>query len=167
MATKAGRVDAAAGKDKSRRVMVIHGPNLNLLGDREPEIYGRVTLKEIDRRLKTLGRELGLAVETFQSNSEGAIIDRIHRSRGRVEALLINAGAYSHTSYAIRDALAALDAPVIEVHLSNIHRREAFRHHSTISGVAHGIIMGLGADSYMLALRGAANLIAPAPAAGD
>ncbi len=141
------------------RVLVIHGPNLNLLGDREPEIYGRTTLAEIDRRLRDLGPELGVTVETFQSNSEGAIVDRIQEARGRADVLVINPAAYTHTSVAIRDAVGALDVPVIEVHLSNVYRREPFRHHSTLADVAHGRIMGFGPESYMLALRAAVDLV--------
>lgn len=141
------------------RVLVIHGPNLNLLGDREPEIYGRTTLAEIDRRLRDLGRELGVSVETFQSNGEGAIVDRIQQARGRADVLVINPAAYTHTSVAIRDAVGALGVPLIEVHLSNVYRREPFRHHSTLADIAHGRIMGFGPESYMLALRAAAGLV--------
>jgi 3-dehydroquinate dehydratase-2 len=144
---------------QSARVLVIHGPNLNLLGDREPEIYGRATLAEINRRLRELGRELGVTVETFQSNSEGAIVDRIQQTRGRADVLVINPAAYTHTSVAIRDAVGALGVPVIEVHLSNVYRREPFRHHSTLADIAHGRIMGFGPESYMLALRAAAGLV--------
>ncbi|MGH9344819.1 MAG: type II 3-dehydroquinate dehydratase [Terriglobia bacterium] len=140
------------------KILVIHGPNLNLLGQREPEIYGRTTLAEVDKSLTTLANELRVAVETFQSNSEGAIIDRIQEARGRIDVLIINPAAYTHTSVAIRDALAALDAPAIEVHLSNVYRREAFRHHSTIADVVAGRIMGFGADTYILALRAAESL---------
>lgn len=141
------------------RVLVIHGPNLNLLGDREPEIYGRTSLAEIDRRLRALGRELGMSLETFQSNSEGAIVDRIQQARGRADVLVINPAAYTHTSVAIRDAVGALGVPLIEVHLSNVYRREPFRHHSTLADIAHGRIMGFGPESYMLALRAAAGLV--------
>jgi 3-dehydroquinate dehydratase-2 len=140
--------------------MVIHGPNLNTLGEREPEIYGRTTLSEIDAELARLGGELGLAVESFQSNSEGALVDRIQAARGQCQALVINPAAYTHTSVAIRDAIALLGIPVIEVHLSNVYRREPFRHHSTIADVVDGRIMGFGPESYYLALRAAAALIA-------
>ena len=146
---------------KTLRVLVIHGPNLNLLGEREPEVYGRTKLRDIDRELKRLGKELGLTVDTFQSNSEGAIVDRIQKARGRADLILINPGAYTHTSIAIRDAFAAIAVPVIEVHLSNVYKREPFRHHSTIADLAVGRIMGFGAESYYLALRAAANLLAP------
>lgn len=137
----------------------MHGPNLNLLGTREPEIYGRTTLNDIDRALVKLGGELNLGVETFQSNSEGMIVDRIQAARGKISALIINPAAYTHTSIAIRDAISAVEVPVIEVHLSNVYKREPFRHHSTIADVAEGRIMGFGADGYLLALRAAAKMI--------
>jgi len=159
MATKGRGVgEAAASVRRTPAVLVIHGPNLNLLGEREPEIYGRTTLRELDRRLIALGRELGLKVETFQSNSEGAIVDRIQAARGQIDVLIINPAAYTHTSIAIRDALTALDAPLIEVHLSNVYKREPFRHHSTIADVVAGRIMGFGAETYILAIRAAAGL---------
>ncbi len=156
-----GSTTASVGRRRQgrARVLVIHGPNLNLLGEREPEIYGRTRLIEIDRRLRELGREIGLAVETFQSNNEGAIVDRIQLARGRAEVLLINPAGYTHTSVAIRDAVQALGIPVIEVHLSNVYRREPFRHHSTLADIAHGRIMGFGVESYLLALRAAAGLV--------
>lgn len=141
-------------------MLVVHGPNLNLLGQREPHIYGRTGLEEINSKLVELAAQLGLTVEAFQSNSEGAIIDRIQQARNQADAVLINPGAYTHTSVAIRDALQTLDAPVIEVHLSNVYRREPFRHHSTIADIVVGRIMGFGADSYMLALRAVPGLIA-------
>jgi len=146
----------------SPRILVIHGPNLNLLGRREPEIYGRTTLDEINGRLAALGGQLGLAVDTFQSNHEGAIVDRIQQAAGVYDGLIINAAAFTHTSVAIRDALAMLVAPVIEVHLSNIHRREPFRHTSLTAGVVTGQILGLGAAGYTLALRGLAEMVRPA-----
>jgi 3-dehydroquinate dehydratase-2 len=130
-----------------------------MLGDREPEIYGRTRLVEIDQRLRELGKELELSVETFQSNSEGAIIDRIQQARGKIDALLINPAGYTHTSIAIRDAVLALEIPVIEVHLSNIYRREPMRHHSTLADIADGRVMGFGAESYMLALRAVRGLV--------
>jgi 3-dehydroquinate dehydratase-2 len=147
----------AAGK-KDRRILVLHGPNLNLLGEREPDIYGRVTLAQIDEELRRLGAELGVAVDSFQSNSEGALVDRIQAARGNYDALVINPAAYTHTSVAIRDAIQMLGIAVVEVHLSNVYRREPFRHHSTIADVVDGRIMGFGADSYYLALRAAAAL---------
>jgi 3-dehydroquinate dehydratase-2 len=152
---KAG--EAASGSQIA--VLVVHGPNLNLLGEREPEIYGSTRLADIDKELKRLGRELEMKVETFQSNSEGAIVDRIQQARAKSDVLLINPGAYTHTSVAIRDAIAAVDIPVIEVHLSNVYRREPFRHHSTIADIAHGRIMGFGAESYSLALRAVRTIV--------
>jgi 3-dehydroquinate dehydratase-2 len=152
--------DQPAASARPARVLVIHGPNLNLLGEREPEIYGRTRLRDIDRELKRLGGELGLVVETYQSNGEGAIVDRIQRARGKSDILLINPGAYTHTSVAIRDAIIAVDLPVIEIHLSNVYKREPFRHRSTIADVAVGRIMGFGAEGYYLALRAAHRLAA-------
>jgi len=146
----------------SPRILVIHGPNLNLLGRREPEIYGRTTLDEINGQLAALGAQLGLALEAFQSNHEGAIVDRIQQAAGVYDGLIINAAAFTHTSIAIRDALAIIAAPVIEVHLSNIHRREPFRHTSMTAGVVTGQILGLGAAGYALALRGLAEMVRPA-----
>ena len=154
-----GRGDGEAKSVRAFRVLVIHGPNLNLLGEREPEIYGRIQLRDIDRELKRLGRELGLSVDSFQSNSEGAIVDRIQKALNRSDLILVNPGAYTHTSIAIRDALAAVAVPVIEVHLSNVYQRESFRHHSTIADLAVGRIMGFGAEGYYLALRAAATLL--------
>jgi len=158
---KAGPLKAAPGAEAQAppTVLVIHGPNLNLLGRREPEIYGRTRLRDIDRSLKQLGRELGLEVETFQSNSEGAIVDRIQRAQGRARVLVINPAAYTHTSVAIRDAITASDLPTVEVHLSNVYKREPFRHHSTIADIVVGRIMGFGAEGYLLALRAAQRLI--------
>ncbi len=141
------------------RVLVLHGPNLNMLGLREPEIYGRTTLADIDAGLVALGRELGIAVETFQSNHEGELVSKIQEARGRCAALLINAGAYTHTSVALLDAILAAGLPVIEVHLSNLYKREPFRHHSYIARAAVGQICGFGADSYLLGLRAALGVI--------
>jgi 3-dehydroquinate dehydratase-2 len=139
------------------KIAVIHGPNLNLLGTREPEIYGRATLEEINRDMASLGRRLGLRVETFQSNHEGALVDRIQQAARDCDGLVINAAAYTHTSIAIRDALAALSFPVVEVHLSNIHAREPFRRTSLMAEVVTGQIVGLGAAGYLLALRALAE----------
>ena len=164
-ASESGRGDGEAKGVRALRVLVIHGPNLNLLGEREPEIYGRVKLRDIDRELKRLGRELGLAVDSYQSNSEGALVDRIQKARNRADLVLVNPGAYTHTSIAIRDALAAIGVPVIEVHLSNVYQRESFRHHSTIADLAVGRIMGFGAEGYYLALRAAATLLSTLTAA--
>jgi 3-dehydroquinate dehydratase-2 len=144
---------------RGRRVLVLHGPNLNLIGSREPAVYGRATLDDIDERLRSLARELGVTVETFQSNSEGLLVDRIQSARTAVDAIIINAGAYTHTSVAIRDALLAAALPVIEVHLSNVYKREAFRHRSLLADIAVGQIVGFGADSYLLGLRAAVGVL--------
>jgi 3-dehydroquinate dehydratase II len=140
-------------------VLVINGPNLNLLGSREPEIYGRTSLEDINRELTALGTELGLCVESFQSNSEGALVDRIQQARGNVNLIIINPAAYTHTSIAIRDALSAIEIPAIEVHLSNVYKREQFRHHSTIADLVEARLMGFGAEGYLLALRAAAKML--------
>jgi 3-dehydroquinate dehydratase II len=140
-------------------VLVINGPNLNLLGTREPEIYGHTTLEDINRDLIALGIELGIHVKSFQSNSEGALIDRIQQARDDIDLIIINPAAYTHTSIAIRDALTAIEIPVIEVHLSNVYKREAFRHHSTIADVVEARLMGFGAEGYLLALRAAAKML--------
>jgi len=147
--------DSVRAKSEPAAVLVVHGPNLNLLGEREPEVYGRTRLADINRKLKDLGGELGIKVDTFQSNSEGAIIDRIQAARGKADFLLINPGAYTHTSVAIRDAIAGVAIPAIEVHLSNVYKRETFRHRSTIADIVVGRIMGFGAEGYYLALRAA------------
>jgi 3-dehydroquinate dehydratase-2 len=153
---------AVRGSSRAKRrrcILVVHGPNLNLIGTREPAIYGRATLADIEGQLQTLARELGVTVETFQSNSEGKLVDRIQAARQQADAILINAGAYTHTSVAIRDALLATELPVIEVHLSNTYKREAFRHRSLIADIAVGQIVGFGAASYLLGLRAAAGLL--------
>ncbi|WP_300670309.1 type II 3-dehydroquinate dehydratase [Desulfoluna sp.] len=138
---------------------VIHGPNLNMLGRREPEIYGTTTLADIDRELMEYGTSQGADIESFQSNTEGEIVDRIQEAFGRVSGVIINPAAYTHTSVAIRDALAMLSCPVVEIHLSNIHKREPFRHHSYISGVADGVIAGFGARGYLMALQAILEMI--------
>ena len=135
------------------QILVLHGPNLNLLGTREPELYGRVTLAEINRDLAALASASGAELESFQSNHEGALIDRIQAARGEFDGLIINPGGFTHSSVALRDALIAAELPVVEVHLSNIHAREEFRHRSLVSGVALGVICGLGAAGYEYALR--------------
>ncbi|AGT07240.1 type II 3-dehydroquinate dehydratase [Paracoccus aminophilus] len=140
-------------------ILIINGPNLNLLGKRQPEIYGRDTLADVIAACTQLGQELGLGIADFQSNHEGAIIDRIHEARGTTAGIIINPGAYSHTSVAILDALNIYEDPVIEVHISNIHKRESFRHHSYISHRADGVIAGLGVEGYQLALRRLATLV--------
>jgi 3-dehydroquinate dehydratase-2 len=135
-------------------ILILHGPNLNLLGTREPEVYGAQTLNDINRDLSALAEHLDLSLETFQSNHEGLLIDRIHQARlDGVRGIIINPGGLTHTSISLRDALVAVSIPVIEVHLSNIHAREAFRQHSYIAPVALGQICGLGAVGYDLALR--------------
>ena len=144
------------------RVLVIHGPNLNLLGQREPAVYGTATLAEVDRRIQALARDLGASVDAMQSNHEGVIIDRLHAARGRYDAVVLNAGALTHYSYALRDAIASIPLPVVEVHLSNIHAREAFRI-SVIAPVVKGQIAGFGLQSYLLGLR-AALALAGSPA---
>lgn len=145
----------------TKTVLVLHGPNLNLLGAREPAIYGRETLDGINARLRTLGEELGVAVEALQSNHEGALLDALHQTGGAggAAAVVLNAGALTHTSYALRDAIAAIAAPVVEVHLSNTQAREAWRHHSVIAAVCAGTITGFGALSYELGLRAAIQLV--------
>jgi 3-dehydroquinate dehydratase-2 len=140
-------------------VLVINGPNLNMLGKREPEIYGRTTLDEINASLEKLGKRLGLAVETFQSNHEGAIVDKIQKAIVKQKGLIINPAAYTHTSIAIRDALLLLDIPVIEIHISNIYKRESFRHKSVISDVATAQIAGFGIQGYPMALEALAKMI--------
>jgi 3-dehydroquinate dehydratase-2 len=138
-------------------VLVIHGPNLNLLGTREPQTYGSMTLADLDLRIALEAAELGAGVRCVQHNSEGAIVDEIHAARGTYDAILLNAGAYTHYSYAIRDAVAAVDVPTVEVHLTNTQAREPFRAQSVIAPVCRGSIAGFGADSYVLALRAVAS----------
>ena len=133
-------------------ILVIHGPNLNLLGTREPEIYGAQTLMDINQHLQQSAASQGIQLDAFQSNHEGEIVETIHRARGQYQAIIINPAAYTHTSVAIRDALAGVDIPFVEVHLSNVHQREAFRHHSFFSDLAVGVICGLGAYGYEAAL---------------
>ena len=136
------------------KVLVINGPNLNLLGTREPEIYGATTLADVEAGLRAQGGQLGVEVLCFQSNHEGAIVDRIHAARTEgVAWILINPGAYTHTSVAIRDALAGVAIPFIEVHISNVHRREPFRHHSYLSDIAEAVMAGFGTAGYGLALQ--------------
>ncbi len=136
------------------QLLVLHGPNLNLLGSREPGLYGSATLAEIDAALQQQAASLGVALASFQSNHEGGLIDRIHQARGHCDGILINAGAYTHTSVAIRDALLAVEIPFVELHLSNTHAREPFRNHSTLADKAIGVICGFGPTSYRLALEG-------------
>ncbi len=140
-------------------VTILNGPNLNLLGKRQPEIYGRETLADVESKCRSLGDSLGLAIEFRQSNREYEIIDWIHEARGRAAAIVINPAAFTHTSVAILDALHAFEGPILEVHISNVHQREAFRHHSFVSAVASGVIVGCGTQGYELALQRAAVLI--------
>ena len=140
-------------------IHILNGPNLNLLGQRQPEIYGRDTLDDVRAACVALGAELGLAIALFQSNHEGEIVEMIHRARTGAQGIVINPGAYSHTSIAILDALLAFDGPVIEVHISNIHRRESFRHQSYVSLRADGVIAGLGTEGYQAAVRRMATLL--------
>jgi len=139
-------------------LLVLHGINLNMFGKRDPAHYGAITLEQIDARLQALAHELGVRVECFQTNHEGAMVERIHaaHSDGN-QGVIINAGAWTHYSYGLRDALAILEVPVIEVHMSNIHAREPFRHHSVLAELVRGQICGLGVDSYLLALRALAS----------
>jgi 3-dehydroquinate dehydratase-2 len=135
-------------------IWVVHGPNLNLLGSREPQLYGSTSLGEIDAELVARGAELGARVECFQSNSEGALVDHVQGARGRADGLVVNAGGYTHTSVALRDALLAVAVPFVEVHLSNPHSREPFRHRSLLTDVSMGYVAGFGAQSYRLGLDG-------------
>ena len=148
------------------RIGVLHGPNLNLLGSREPDIYGAATLADIDAKLAEEARGLGVDVECFQSNVEGVLVDRIQHSAGTVDGFLINAAAYTHTSVAIRDALVAAARPFVEVHLSNLQAREPFRHESLLAPKAIGAIMGFGLESYILGLRGLVSHLRHAQSAG-
>lgn len=143
-----------SGKTKGRAILVLHGPNLNLLGTREPDIYGKESLGEIDRRLAETATAAGVRLESFQSNHEGDLIERVHAAKKQKNAfIIVNPGAFTHTSVALRDAFAAVQIPFIEVHLSNIHARESFRHHSFFSELAVGVICGLGSRGYDLALE--------------
>ena len=134
-------------------LLLLNGPNLNLLGTREPQTYGAVTLPQVEAALTALATERGARLECFQSNHEGALIDRIHEARGRIDGIMINPGGLTHTSVALRDALAGVAIPFIEVHISNVHAREEFRHHSYLSALAKGVIVGCGTNGYALALR--------------
>jgi 3-dehydroquinate dehydratase-2 len=146
-------------------VLVLNGINLNMFGKRDPAQYGTITLAQINEQLDALATELGVTVQHFQSNHEGEMAERIHQAHvDKVDAVLINAGAWTHYSYGIRDALAILQCPIIEVHMSNIHAREAFRHHSVIAEIAKGQIAGFGVDSYLLGLRAAVSAVRAARA---
>jgi len=151
-----------------KSIIVLHGVNLNMSGMREQSYYGDTTLADIDRRLEELGAELGCSVKTFQTNSEAEFCERIHRiRREEFAAVLINAGAWTHYSYALRDALAILQIPIVEVHMSNIHAREEFRHFSVVAPLAKGQIAGFGVQSYLLGLRAAFELIEEAPSGAE
>ena len=143
-------------------VMVLNGPNLNLLGKRQPEIYGRETLDDVRADLQGLAGELGVQLRFHQSNREYELIDWVHEARETCAAIIINPGAFTHTSVALLDALNAFEGPVLEVHISNVHKRESFRHHSYVSLRADGVIAGCGTEGYLLALRRAARLVTPA-----
>ena len=139
-----------------KKILVLHGANLNMFGKRDPAQYGTLTLEEINRQLGALAQELGCAIETFQTNHEGEFCEKIHQAhQGGVDAVIINAGAWTHYSYALRDALAILKVPIVEVHMSNIHAREEFRRYSVVAPLAKGQIAGFGVDSYLLGLRAA------------
>ena len=143
------------------KILILHGINLNMFGKRDPAQYGTVTLAQIDASLASLGAELGVEVECFQTNHEGEMAERIHLAHQQaVDAVVINAGAWTHYSYGLRDALAILKCPIVEVHMSNVHAREAFRHHSVFAEIVKGQICGFGADSYLLGLRAAASAAA-------
>jgi 3-dehydroquinate dehydratase-2 len=147
-------------KKKMKKILVLHGVNLNMFGKRDPAQYGTITLAEINSKLVELGKELGCSVETFQTNFEGAICEKIHQAHlDKVDAVLINAGAWTHYSYGMRDALAILKVPIVEVHMSNIHARDEFRHFSVIAPLAKGQIAGFGLQSYLLGLRAAMDLL--------
>ena len=141
------------------KVLVIHGPNLNMLGKRETGVYGNATLDEINNAVRLLAKELDADVSFFQSNSEGKLIDKIHEAAGTYDAIVINPGGYTHSSVALRDAVAAVNIPTVEVHMSNIYSREEFRHHSFISPVAVGQISGFGVNSYLIGLRAAVEMV--------
>jgi len=137
------------------KILLINGPNLNLLGTREPAVYGSTTLADVEAMAKSQAAELGAELVAFQSNHEGALIDRIHAARGEIDFIVINPGAFTHTSVALRDALSGVAIPFFELHISNVHKREPFRHHSYLSDVADGVIVGLGVMGYRLAVRAA------------
>ena len=140
---------------QTKKILVLNGPNLNLLGTRQPDIYGKLTLAQIEKKVRELAKELGVGIDFRQSNSEGKLVTWIQQAAGKFAAIVINPAAYTHTSLAMRDAISAVGVPTIEIHISNIHKREQFRHHSFIAEVAVGQIAGFGLDSYLLGLRAA------------
>jgi len=154
-----GKGDLIKVKKQKSKILVIHGPNLNLLGKREPDLYGEKTLETVHEELEKDSRRLGIEVEMFQSNHEGAIIDRIQEAGEGCAGLIINPAAFSHTSIAIRDALLCLDVPIVEVHISNIYKREPFRHRSLISDITTATLSGFGTEGYRMALRAMADMI--------
>jgi 3-dehydroquinate dehydratase II len=155
--------DAGNPRGPMPRILVLHGPNLGALGTREPDVYGRVSLETINRGLEGLAKELGCELECRQTNHEGVLIDALHNARATASGVIMNPGGLTHTSVALRDAVAAAGLPVVEVHISNPAAREPFRHVSMISGAALGVVQGFGADSYGLALRGLAGVLKRAP----
>jgi 3-dehydroquinate dehydratase-2 len=141
-----------------KRFLVLHGINLNMFGKRDPKLYGTITLQQIDEQLQSLARDLGVELISYQTNSEAGMCERLHKAHDdKIDGVVINAGAWTHYSYGIRDALSILTCPIVEVHMSNIHAREEFRHHSVVAGVAKGQIAGFGVDSYLLGLRAAVS----------
>jgi 3-dehydroquinate dehydratase-2 len=152
----------ASKSAKQRPVLIVNGPNLNMLGTRQPEIYGKETLADIERACRATAKQFGLSVDFKQSNKEGELVGYIQQARAANSAIIINAGAYTHTSVAVLDALNVAELPVMEVHLSNIYRRESFRHHSYVSLAATGVICGLGSQGYLLALQAIAQLLSTA-----
>jgi len=147
------------GKSSRHNILVIHGPNLNMLGKREPEVYGNNTLENINNEITSKGSDLGLDVETLQSNDEGAIVEKLQNAMGKISGLIMNPAAFTHTSVSIRDAVLLLNVPIIEVHLSNIYKRESFRHKSMLSDIVTGQIAGLGVIGYILALEAISSMV--------